>query len=160
MVKFKHDPDPPVAERVVRLVEQGLTSAQIRARVGCSSSAVRWARRKAKTMKRSSVLVTALLVSGCVTSGDLRSVSDSLARVEAVVDDQGASVDDVEAAIAKAKEEIGVVADTVEDRTTGLAAEVGQFGGGGIIPAVLSAVALNFLRNRTRKTALAEVRKT
>ncbi len=89
-------------------------------------------------------VIFVMVISSCVTPGDLRDVADELAKVEAAT---GA---DLEAQIVASTEAIEAIADTVEDRTSGFIDGVGTAGEGGILAAA-AALGLNFYRNSRRK---------
>lgn len=99
------------------------------------------------------LLLCLLPLASCVTSGDLRSVSDSVARLEGVLDDETKTTRDVEAAIAQTKQEIEQVARNVEERTQGVLdglTATEALGGGGLL-SLLTGVGLNMYRDSRRR---------
>lgn len=90
----------------------------------------------------------ALLLVGCVTSGDLREIAATVEELEHVVGNPGSTPQAITEQIAATKAEIAEVATKVEERTEGFAENVSENGLGGIIPAVLSAAFVWLARNR------------
>ena len=85
-------------------------------------------------------ILSPLLLAGClVTSSDLK-------RIEAKLEDESATVEDVQA-------EIAAVADDVEQRADDLLKNLAGTGG---VTGLLTGLGLNLYRNHTRRKALGQ----
>lgn len=88
------------------------------------------------------------LLAGCVTSGDLREITDSLAELEGVVGDPRSSSQAITDQIAETKADVAAVATKIEERTETFADSVSEIGQGGILPSIITGLFLWFARNR------------
>lgn len=96
------------------------------------------------------ICAIALMLAGCVTSGDLREVADSVARFEATLDDTTKTTEEVKAQAKETAEEIKVVAEKVEERTEGFVNGLGSSAEGGLV-GLAGAALVYFLRNQREK---------
>jgi len=99
------------------------------------------------------VLLVGLVIgasAGCVTSGDLRELSDAQAKYEAVLEDESKNVDEVALAARELRNKIEVVAAAAEQRTEDTITGLGTSAEGGLV-GVAAALALNWYRNSKRK---------
>lgn len=94
------------------------------------------------------LLPALFLLAGCVTSADLRDISDSLAELEHVVGDPNSSSQAITDQIAETRADVAKVATKVEERTESFADAVSEVGQGGIIPSILAGLYVWFARNR------------
>jgi hypothetical protein len=104
------------------------------------------------------VLGLAALCASCVTSADLRAVSDELYKIEQVALDGTRTDQDLLAQIHSASEAIEDVAEEVEERTESVIGGLtdGQAGG---IAGILAALGVHFYRNTTRRKQLADIQR-
>jgi len=98
------------------------------------------------------LILPLLLLSSCVTSGDLRVVNAELGRIEAALNDESMSTEEVSEEVAAAREAIAAVASEVENRTDGVLGALNEQGGlVGLLAAGAAAFGVNRHRNGTRK---------
>lgn len=112
-----------------------------------------------------------LLLASCVTSADLAKVNEAvydaqeaLELVEATLDDEEATNEEIAAAASQARAEalaaaeaVVAVAEDVEERTKGFIDGLGDASEGGLF-AILAAAGVHLYRNSTRKKDLAQVK--
>lgn len=100
-------------------------------------------------------ILLALGCASCVTGGDLREMADHVDALEATLDDEYATAEEVEAAFTEAREGIEAVAAGVEERTRGVIGGISQGAEGGLV-GVIAALGLHLYRNHTRKKLIVE----
>ena len=99
------------------------------------------------------LLLLLLPAFSCVTSGDFQRIADSLADLEAVVDDETKTTAEVQAKIQETRAELEAVAETVDERTDNIlagASTADVLGAGGLL-SVLTGIGVNLLRDSRRR---------
>lgn len=96
------------------------------------------------------LLPLALCATSCVTSDDFRVLADSVGRLEVTLDDESATVDDVQGQIDATVRDIEDIADAVEERTKAGWDSLSDVGRDLGIPGA-AMVLLNLYRNRNRR---------
>lgn len=100
---------------------------------------------------RSLVLLVALpLIGACVTASDLRGIADRVDAAERTAADRYASQEDVQDSLAAVGDEIGAVAQRVEDRAKAWWETTDGLAGGGVL-GLLSSVGTIMYRNAQRR---------
>lgn len=102
---------------------------------------------------KSLIATLPLLCVSCVTAEDLRKVSVEVNNLEDVLNDKSKTLDEQADAIGVAHEAIEDIAADVTERTKGWVEGISNNAEGGLV-GIAAAVALNMIRNRTRKRDL------